>query len=275
MRGRTAGPVDVSLALAISGTETCHAVGDAAVMKSRHLRSLGTKWREDVCRLRYFVRTNRVRIPGYRFSVIFPPSADKMDADSLTLSQGTCGAGSPEPRKQGVPPRSPEYRKTVPGGPDEAAGEGNQPSVSDWVSRDEFGRQTCPLRESQDRNLRMRHALIRQLLYNRSHQFQSRAQPRFFAFDRRQKRIRIPRMTSGKSLQTHSPPPEEHAAKCLAFERTPAATPAVPLPASAGTSRAMSAQFRSDCPQGVLGRRALTRKTVSSKLAASASGRHT
>jgi hypothetical protein len=48
MRGRTAGPVDVSLALAISGTETCHAAGDAAVTKSRHLRSLGTKWREDV-----------------------------------------------------------------------------------------------------------------------------------------------------------------------------------------------------------------------------------
>src|SRR5260370_40902308 len=49
-------------------------------------------------------------------------------------------------------------------------------------------------------------------------------------------------------------PQAEHAAKCLAFERTPTATPAVPLPASAGTSRAMSAQFRSDCPQGVLGR---------------------
>src|SRR5260370_1258032 len=104
---------------------------------------------------------------------------------------------------------------------------------------------------------------------------QRRGQRRLLGFEGRKKRMRIERMTSGKSLQTHSPPPAEHAAKCLAFERTPAATPAVPLPASAGTSRAASAQFKSDFPKGVLGRRALTRKTVSSKLAASASGRHT
>jgi len=164
-------------------------------------------------------------------------------------------------KETGRAPKIPRMPKNSPWRPDEAAGQGNQPCVSDWVSRDEFRRHTCPLRESKDPNLRMRHALIRQLLYNRSQQFQSRAQPRFVAFDRRQKRIRIPRMTSGKSLQTHSPPPEEHAAKCVAFERTPASTPAVPLPASAGTSRAASAQFKSDFPKGVLGRRALTRKT--------------
>jgi hypothetical protein len=48
-------------------------------------------------------------------------------------------------------------------------------------------------------------------------------------------------------------PQEEHATTCLTFERTPTATPAVPLPASTGTSGAMSQQFRSDCPKGVLG----------------------
>jgi hypothetical protein len=41
-----------------------------------------------------------------------------------------------------------------------------------------------------------------------------------------------------------------------------------------GHIKSASAQFKSDCPKGVLGRRALTRKTVSSKLPASASGRH-
>src|SRR5260370_28504568 len=61
-------------------------------------------------------------------------------------------------KETGRAPKIPRIPKNSPWRPDEAAGEGNQPSVSDWVSRDEFGRQTCPLRESQDRNLRMRHA---------------------------------------------------------------------------------------------------------------------
>ncbi len=59
MRGGTAGPVDVSLALAISGTETCHAVGDAAVTKSKALTLARHEVARGCFRLRYFVRTTR------------------------------------------------------------------------------------------------------------------------------------------------------------------------------------------------------------------------
>src|SRR6476660_4275368 len=56
-------------------------------------------------------------MPGYRRSSTSAPKRFSTAAVSLTCSNGTCGSGSPVPRKTGVPCREPAQFRAVPGGP--------------------------------------------------------------------------------------------------------------------------------------------------------------
>src|SRR5271166_1877218 len=71
-------------------------------------------------------------------------------ADCWTRSQGTCGSGSPEPKKNGRAGKVSGMRQVRAGGTDQTAGEHDQSRVSLRVAGYKLGRQAGALREASD-----------------------------------------------------------------------------------------------------------------------------